>query len=40
MKCQFCRKKEGTEVIVDKETLKEVYICKECFKAINREAYM
>lgn len=32
MKCQFCRKeiKGKPEILVDKETIQEINICKEC----------
>lgn len=29
-KCAFCREKEGTELIVDGETIQEILICKDC----------
>jgi len=29
-KCAFCRGKEGTELIVDGETQREIFICPTC----------
>ena len=39
MKCQFCNTSEAITFIFDKETLQDIFLCRECYNSLYEKGY-